>query len=59
MISLLAVFFFPSNSDFQGQDIGVRGTFNVFDAPLYTINLHVRGGYILPCQEPAQNTYFR
>ncbi|ELK15857.1 Sucrase-isomaltase, intestinal [Pteropus alecto] len=41
-----------------GQDIGVRGTFNEFDAPLYQINLHVRGGYILPCQEPAQNTYY-
>ncbi|KAM5332711.1 sucrase-isomaltase, intestinal [Glossophaga mutica] len=39
-----------------GQDIGVRGTFQEFDAPLYKINLHVRGGYILPCQEPAQNT---
>ncbi|XP_011379112.1 sucrase-isomaltase, intestinal [Pteropus vampyrus] len=41
-----------------GQDIGVRGTFNEFDAPLYKINLHVRGGYILPCQEPAQNTFY-
>ncbi|XP_016017508.2 sucrase-isomaltase, intestinal isoform X1 [Rousettus aegyptiacus] len=41
-----------------GQDIGVRGTFHEFDAPLYTINLHVRGGYILPCQEPAQNTFY-
>ncbi|XP_066097514.1 sucrase-isomaltase, intestinal isoform X1 [Saccopteryx bilineata] len=40
-----------------GQDIGIRGTFNEFEAPLYKINLHVRGGYILPCQEPAQNTF--
>ncbi|KAF6385497.1 sucrase-isomaltase [Rhinolophus ferrumequinum] len=40
-----------------GQDIGVRGKFNKFEAPLYKINLHVRGGYILPCQEPAQNTF--
>ncbi|XP_019573698.2 sucrase-isomaltase, intestinal [Rhinolophus sinicus] len=40
-----------------GQDIGVRGTFNKFEAPLNKINLHVRGGYILPCQEPAQNTF--
>ncbi|XP_036206938.1 sucrase-isomaltase, intestinal [Myotis myotis] len=40
-----------------GQDIGVRGTFKDFDAPFDKINLHVRGGYILPCQEPAQNTF--
>ncbi|XP_045707250.1 sucrase-isomaltase, intestinal [Phyllostomus hastatus] len=40
-----------------GQDIGVRGVVKEFDAPLYKINLHVRGGYILPCQEPAQNTF--
>ncbi|XP_058412401.1 sucrase-isomaltase, intestinal [Diceros bicornis minor] len=41
-----------------GEDIGIRETFNVFDAPLDKINLHVRGGYILPCQEPAQNTVY-
>ncbi|EPQ06457.1 Sucrase-isomaltase, intestinal [Myotis brandtii] len=40
-----------------GQDIGVRGTFKDFDAPFDKINLHVRGGYILPCQEPDQNTF--
>uniref|UniRef100_A0A8C0TM78 Sucrase-isomaltase n=1 Tax=Canis lupus familiaris TaxID=9615 RepID=A0A8C0TM78_CANLF len=39
-----------------GQDIGVKG-FVLFNAPLNTINLHVRGGHILPCQEPAQNTF--
>ncbi|XP_053456512.1 sucrase-isomaltase, intestinal [Nycticebus coucang] len=41
-----------------GQDIGVRRQFHVFNAPFDTINLHVRGGHILPCQEPAQNTHF-
>ncbi|XP_073088235.1 sucrase-isomaltase, intestinal [Manis javanica] len=41
-----------------GQDIGVRETFKVFEAPLDKINLHVRGGHILPCQEPAQNTFY-
>ncbi|KAB1283121.1 Sucrase-isomaltase; intestinal [Camelus dromedarius] len=41
-----------------GKDIGIRGTFHTFAAPLYEINLHVRGGHILPCQEPAQNTFY-
>ncbi|XP_008070613.1 sucrase-isomaltase, intestinal [Carlito syrichta] len=41
-----------------GQDIGVRGQRHRFDAPFNTINLHVRGGYILPCQDPAQNTFW-
>ncbi|XP_051012796.1 sucrase-isomaltase, intestinal [Acomys russatus] len=40
-----------------GEDIKVRGQSQTFPAPFDTINLHVRGGYILPCQEPAQNTY--
>ncbi|XP_020844721.1 sucrase-isomaltase, intestinal [Phascolarctos cinereus] len=40
-----------------GYDIGIRKQYNVFDAPLDKINLHVRGGLILPCQEPAQNTF--
>ena len=29
------------------------------DAPLDHIPLHVRGGYIIPTQEPANNTAFR
>ncbi|XP_027628344.1 sucrase-isomaltase, intestinal [Tupaia chinensis] len=40
------------------QDIGIRGQSHLFDAPYDTINLHVRGGHILPCQEPAQNTFY-
>uniref|UniRef100_A0A8C6W327 Sucrase-isomaltase, intestinal n=1 Tax=Nannospalax galili TaxID=1026970 RepID=A0A8C6W327_NANGA len=39
-----------------GEDIGIREQEYTFEAPFDTINLHVRGGYILPCQEPAQNT---
>ncbi|XP_061049452.1 sucrase-isomaltase, intestinal [Eubalaena glacialis] len=41
-----------------GKDIGVREKFHTFAAPLYEINLHIRGGYILPCQEAAQNTFY-
>ncbi|KAM4889329.1 sucrase-isomaltase, intestinal [Thomomys bottae] len=40
-----------------GQDINIRGQTHTFSAPFDMINLHVRGGYILPCQEPAQNTF--
>ncbi|XP_040830836.1 sucrase-isomaltase, intestinal [Ochotona curzoniae] len=40
----------------DGTDIGVRGQFVDFHTPYEAINLHVRGGHILPCQEPAQNS---
>lgn len=39
-----------------GIGIPARGENYIFDAPFHKINLHVRGGYILPCQEPARNT---
>ncbi|XP_045876122.1 putative maltase-glucoamylase-like protein FLJ16351 isoform X2 [Meles meles] len=32
------------------------GEWQILDAPLDHINLHIRGGYILPWQEPAMNT---
>ncbi|XP_044102676.1 probable maltase-glucoamylase 2 [Neovison vison] len=32
------------------------GEWKILDAPLDHINLHIRGGYILPWQEPAMNT---
>ncbi|KAM7331303.1 hypothetical protein ACRRTK_010492 [Alexandromys fortis] len=41
-----------------GEDIKVRGQKQTFSAPYDKINLHVRGGYILPCQEPGQSTYY-
>ncbi|KAH0513128.1 Sucrase-isomaltase, intestinal [Microtus ochrogaster] len=41
-----------------GEDIKVRGQKQTFSAPYDKINLHVRGGYILPCQEPARTTYY-
>lgn len=43
----------------QGADINARGEWKVLPAPLEHINLHVRGGYILPLQEPALNTNLR
>ncbi|XP_022435011.1 maltase-glucoamylase, intestinal isoform X2 [Delphinapterus leucas] len=42
---------------YTGVDIQARGEWKSLPAPLDHINLHVRGGYILPWQEPAQNTY--
>ena len=35
------------------------GDYNQLAAPLDTINIHVRGGYILPMQEPALTTTLR
>uniref|UniRef100_G1SKM6 Sucrase-isomaltase, intestinal n=1 Tax=Oryctolagus cuniculus TaxID=9986 RepID=G1SKM6_RABIT len=40
-----------------GEDIGIRGQFQDFNTPYDAINLHVRGGHILPCQEPARTTF--
>ncbi|XP_054985594.1 maltase-glucoamylase [Sorex araneus] len=42
---------------YTGEDIQARGVMKNLPAPLNHINLHVRGGYILPWQEPAQNTH--
>uniref|UniRef100_A0A8D2KQH1 alpha-glucosidase n=1 Tax=Varanus komodoensis TaxID=61221 RepID=A0A8D2KQH1_VARKO len=39
-----------------GKDIKVRKQFQDFQAPLGHINLHVRGGYILPWQVPDITT---
>ncbi|XP_034556178.1 maltase-glucoamylase, intestinal [Notolabrus celidotus] len=40
------------------KDIGVRGEVLKMLAPMEYINLHIRGGYILPWQKPEANTHF-
>uniref|UniRef100_A0A286XXZ4 Sucrase-isomaltase, intestinal n=1 Tax=Cavia porcellus TaxID=10141 RepID=A0A286XXZ4_CAVPO len=42
---------------YTGVDINARGQWKDLPAPLDHINLHVRGGYILPWQQPALNTH--
>jgi alpha-glucosidase (family GH31 glycosyl hydrolase) len=43
-------------SYYDGDEVGVSGGFSQLDAPLDFIPLHVRGGYILPTQQPANTT---
>ncbi|XP_054838775.1 sucrase-isomaltase, intestinal [Eublepharis macularius] len=41
---------------YTDKDVGVRKTSHLLSAPLDHINLHIRGGYIIPWQLPAVNT---
>ena len=43
----------------QGADINSTGEWKTLPAPLEHINLHIRGGYILPWQQHALNTQLR
>ncbi|XP_062860469.1 sucrase-isomaltase, intestinal [Trichomycterus rosablanca] len=38
--------------------VSVRGEFITMHTPLEHINLHVRGGFILPWQKPENNTFY-
>uniref|UniRef100_A0A8C7XUH5 alpha-glucosidase n=1 Tax=Oryzias sinensis TaxID=183150 RepID=A0A8C7XUH5_9TELE len=42
--------------DYHTVNVGVRGKWLTMQTPLERINLHVRGGYILPWQKPESNT---
>ncbi|XDV11576.1 hypothetical protein PO909_000477, partial [Leuciscus waleckii] len=41
-----------------GEVVGVRGQFVDMETPLWKINLHVRGGHILPWQKAESNTHY-
>ena len=43
----------------QGAKVAKVGTTTTLDAPRDVINLHIRGGHILPAQKPALNTMLR
>ncbi|XP_040043098.2 sucrase-isomaltase, intestinal [Gasterosteus aculeatus] len=40
------------------RDVGVRRQMVAMHTPLDQINLHIRGGYILPWQNPENTTYY-
>ncbi|XP_066442877.1 lysosomal alpha-glucosidase-like [Eleutherodactylus coqui] len=40
----------------EGKKIESKGEWFTLPAPLSTINVHVRGGYIIPAQEPGMTT---
>ncbi|KAL5004590.1 hypothetical protein ScPMuIL_018046 [Solemya velum] len=51
--------YFPEGRWFDyytGHEIQTTKETVVLDAPLEKINLHIRGGYVLPWQQPANNT---
>ncbi|XP_069105358.1 sucrase-isomaltase, intestinal-like [Argopecten irradians] len=53
--------YFPEGRWFSyqnGEEIGSPGAINTLDAPLNTINLHMRGGHVIPMQEPANSTFY-
>ncbi|KFR15019.1 Maltase-glucoamylase, intestinal [Opisthocomus hoazin] len=43
---------------YTDEDIGFREQFRILPAPLEHINLHIRGGYILAWQRPANTTFY-
>ncbi|XP_018419368.1 PREDICTED: lysosomal alpha-glucosidase-like [Nanorana parkeri] len=51
--------YFPAGmwySPVRGTGFESKGEWKTFPAPLDTIHYHIRGGYIIPAQEPAMTT---
>ncbi|XP_046858818.1 sucrase-isomaltase, intestinal-like [Xenia sp. Carnegie-2017] len=43
---------------FTGNEVSQRSAYRNLTTPQDHINLHLRGGFIIPVQEPANNTFF-
>ena len=50
--------YFPSDTWYEfptGTKVETVGSFTTLDAPLSKINVHVRGGFVIPMQIPGDN----
>lgn len=43
---------------FTGKEVSTKAGYVTLPTPQEHINLHLRGGYVIPVQEPANNTFF-
>ena len=62
VITLVALMLIYCKNGFneKGEKVQDKGQYITVDVDLETpIALHLRGGYILPTQQPANNTHYR
>jgi hypothetical protein len=53
------MYYFDIFTYFKKEEVSIRKGYLNLVTPQDHINLHLRGGYVIPIQEPANNTFFR